>query len=250
MPEDDAGGGAAVALTRLAMGSVALESEGLSSAGFRSTDLASASFGSDGHGSATRIAASAGRGRGSGPGASPATGIMTTEPNIGDGWRPACRNSALAMIAVTAANASAPATMSFGLCSNMRIARPRAASASIAAALVPRRRRGISSSLAICLGTFLHLMSLLSWSGPQRRSERCDIARWLSRRRRERQRQCHGHAGSLVDLALHLDLPGVQANQPFHDRHPDAGAFVPPLIGSAGLEEGIADPLQVVGRDA
>ena len=52
--------------------------------------------------------------------------------------------------------------MSFGLCSSMRIARPRSSSASIAAAFAPRRRRrGISSSSAIRLGTFLHLMGLV-----------------------------------------------------------------------------------------
>ena len=91
----------------------------------------------------------------------PACGIATTEPNIGDGWCPACRNSALAMIALTAANASTPATMIFrtvkqnahheaalGLGFNGN--RTRAAAA-----------RGMSSSFATCLGTFLHLMRLV-----------------------------------------------------------------------------------------
>ena len=103
-------------------------------------------LGSDGTGSAARAAASTGRGRGNGlAGAATAAGILVTVPNIGDGWRPACRNSALAMMALTAANASAPATMSFGLCSSMRITRPRSASASITAVFALRRRRGMSS---------------------------------------------------------------------------------------------------------
>ena len=44
--------------------------------------------------------------------------------------------------------------------------------------------------------------------------------------------------------------PACKADQAFHDRQPEAGAFVPPLIGLAGLEERIADPLEIVGRDA
>src|ERR1019366_8889876 len=216
-------GDALVALTRLPSGSAAFGSAGL---------------GSTGDASAGFIAASTGRGRGNGPaGAKAAAGIGTTEPNIGDGWRPACRKSALAMMALTAANASAPATMSFGLYSKMRIARPRSASASTATARARRRRRGMSS-FAICLGTFLHLMSLILGCGSQRRSERCDIAGWLSRRRRVRQRQRDGHGGSFVDLALHGQLAGMQPDQGLHDRQPEAGAFVPPLIGLAGLEEG------------
>src|ERR1700732_515122 len=94
------------------------------------------------------------------------------------------------MMALTAAKASAPAITSFGLCSKMRIARPRSASAAIA--LAPRRRRGISSSLEFRLGTFLHLMSLvfMNWIldfRPQRRGERRDVAGGLGGAGRERQ---------------------------------------------------------------
>ena len=78
-------------------------------------------------------------------------GILVTVPNIGDGWRPACRNSALAMMALTAANASRPATMSFGLCSRTRITRPRSVSASTAAARAPR-----PSGAGIRLGRHWH----------------------------------------------------------------------------------------------
>ncbi len=70
-----------------------------------------------GLGSEDVASASTGRGRGSGlAGVNVATvGITTTEPNIGAGCWPFCRNSALAMMAQTAANASAAATVSFGL---------------------------------------------------------------------------------------------------------------------------------------
>src|SRR5258708_6144554 len=108
----------------------------------------------------------------------------------------------------------------------------------------PRRRRGVSS-FAICLGTFLHLMNLVLGSGSQRRSELCDITRRLSRRRRERQRQRDGHGGTFIDLALQDDLAALQSDQALDDRQPKTGAFAPPLIGLAGLEEGIADPFAV-----
>ena len=39
----------------------------------------------------------------------------STDPNMGDGCRPVCRNSALATIALTAVNTSAQASVSFGL---------------------------------------------------------------------------------------------------------------------------------------
>src|SRR5229473_8500325 len=131
----------------------------------------------------------------------------------------------------------------------MRITRPRSVSASTATAFAPRRRRRMSS-FAACLGTFLHLMNLVLGCGSQRRSELCDIACRLSRRPRERQRQCDGHGGTLINLALQGDLAGMQFDETLDDRQPEAGAFVAPLIGLAGLEERIADPLEIVGRDA
>src|ERR1700676_594409 len=249
-------GAALVALTRLVKGSALFGSAGFST-GFGSASLGSTTLGSTSLGSEDDVSASTGRGRGNGlAGADAGGGITTTEPNIGDGWRPACRNSALAMMALTAAKASAPAIMSFGLYSRIRIARPRSASASIAAA--PRRRRGLSLSSAICLGTFFHLMGLVFrlvfrlvlGCGSRRRVKRGDIAWRRCRRRHERQRQRHGHGGAFVDLALHRYLAGMHPDQAFHDRQPEAGAFVPPLVGLAGLEEGIPDPLEIVGRDA
>src|SRR5258707_9916417 len=100
---------------------------------------------------------------------------------------------ALATMALIAAKASAPAIRSFGLCSRMRIARLRSSLASIATALAPRRRRrGMSSSASILLGTFLHLISFGLLSASHARVKRCDIARWLLGRRREYERQCDG----------------------------------------------------------
>ena len=43
---------------------------------------------------------------------------------------------------------------------------------------------------------------------------------------------------------------GMKRDQALDDGKPEAGAFMATLIGLAGLEEGIANPLQVVGRDA
>src|SRR5882724_6743167 len=132
----------------------------------------------------------------------------------------------------------------------MRIARPRSASASITTVAAPRRRRRMSSCFAICLGTFLHLMGLVLGlgCGSQYRRERGDVARWLLGIWRERQRQRDSHGGAFVELALHAYLAGMQPDQALHDRQPEAGAFVPPLIGLAGLKEGIADALEIVGR--
>src|ERR1700730_4561552 len=152
-------------------------------------------------------------------------------------------------MALTAANASTPATMSFGLCSKIRMAKPRSAPAATALAR-RRRRRGISSSsLAICLGTSLHLVSWVLGCGSRGRSERCDIARWFERWRK-RKRPRDGHAGSFVDPALHSYLTAMQPDQAFHDRQAKTGALVAPLIRRASLKEGIADPLEIVGRDA
>src|SRR6185295_587685 len=115
-------------------------------------------------------------------------------------------NIALATMALTAAKASAPATRSFGLCSRMRIARLRSSLASIATALAPRRRRGISSSTSILLGTFLHLNHFDLMSASRRGIKRRDIARGLLDRRHECQRQGDRDRGALVDPALHRHL--------------------------------------------
>src|SRR5258707_12476623 len=117
MLEGTATGAALVALTRLPSGSRGLGSAGFGSdAGFGSeTSLGSgaglvseaglgskAGLGSEtGLGSEEEASASTGRGRGSGlAGDNVATvGITTTEPNIGAGCSPFCRNRALAAMA-------------------------------------------------------------------------------------------------------------------------------------------------------
>src|SRR5438270_10024472 len=118
------------------------------------------------------------------------------------------------MIAMTAANANAPATMSFGLRSRIRIARPCSASASALGVRVPRRRRGISSSLAVFLGTFFHLLVTMLRRGSRGRSKDRNIARWLLWQR-ERQRQRNDHAGTFVDPALHGEFAAMQGHQRF-----------------------------------
>src|SRR3954447_3510772 len=159
-------------------------------------------------------------------------------------------NTAFATMATTAAKASPPAIRSFGLCNRMRIARLRCSLASIATALAPRRRRGMSSFASILLGTFLHLNHFGLMSASRRRVKRCDIARGLLDRRRECDGQRDGDGGALVDPALHRHLAAMQRDQAFDDRQPEAGALVAPLIGLAGLKERIADPLQVFGRNS
>src|SRR5450631_1390466 len=108
----------------------------------------------------------------------------------------------------------------------MRIAKPRAASASTATVSAPRRRRGIPFSPAIFLGTLLHLMLPILDLGSRRRSERRDVACRLKHRRRERQRQRDGHCRTFANLALHRDLAAMQTDQAFDDRQPEAGAFM------------------------
>src|SRR5204862_5861096 len=134
------------------------------------------------------------------------------------------RNSALATMALIAAAASRPATMSFGLRSRIRISKP--CSCSTATALAPRRRRGISSSIADFLGTFLHLIGLFRRRGARRRRQRRDIAGGFARDRREDQRQRDGDRRALADPALHIHLAAMQGDEAFHDRQPEAGALV------------------------
>src|SRR5580698_3504219 len=165
--------------------------------------------------------ASTGRGRGIGlAGIAASAGKVTTVPNIGAGWRPACMNSALTMMAQTAANATAPPIISFGLCRKMRIARPYSDPCS--ASLARRRRRGISSSMVDFLGTFLHLKGWFRHRGTHRWSERCDVALGLDGLRCQRQRDRHG--GAFVDFAHHGHLATMQGNEALDDRHSETGA--------------------------
>src|SRR6266849_3124929 len=129
----------------------------------------------------------------------------------------------------------------------MRITRLRWVVASTAAE-PPRRRRGLSPSNAIALGTFLPLMGLVV--DARRLSEGCDVARRLIHRRGgEFNRQRNNNGGSLVDLAVHSHITAVQRNQALDDRQSEAGALVPALIGRAGLKERIADPLEILRPD-
>src|SRR3984957_14895173 len=115
-------------------------------------------------------------------------------------------NSALAMMAPTAASATAPAIMSFGLCKKRRSKRPCSTSASTATALEPRRG-GMSSSLINFLGTLFHLDGLFwgGWTGQG--GERCDVVGGFRGLRRQWQSDRHG--GSFVDLALHGHLAAM-----------------------------------------
>src|SRR5215471_12158846 len=115
------------------------------------------------------------------------------------------------MMALTAAKATRPASVSLGLCSRIRIARLRSVSTSTTAALAPRRR-GASSSLADFLGTFLH-QSRLVLNTMRRRHQRRNLAFALpSLRRRADERQLDGDGRPLSELALYRQLAEMQGD--------------------------------------
>ena len=154
------------------------------------------------------------------------------------------------MIALTAAKASTPATISFGLCSNMRIARPRS-SASIAATAA---RRGGGAACRRPRNLSRHFSSPDEVALTVRIATLASASRYCWPARDRRRLNASGNATVTVVPSLILlctvDLAGMQGDQAFDDRQAKAGAFVPALIGLAGLEEGIADPLEIFGRDA
>src|SRR4051794_12296824 len=123
------------------------------------------------------------------------------------------------MIAATAANASAPTAVSFGLWSNIRIARPRSASRSTAARAP--RRRDVSFCFELFLGTSLHLTGIMLGRQSGGRGKRGYIACRLGVRpqcyRRERQRQRYLHNSPLVELALNDQIAAMQRDKPFDD---------------------------------
>src|SRR6476620_5603141 len=136
-------------------------------------------------------------------------------------------------MALTAAAASAPAIISFGLCRNIRNSKPRSSEAAIAAALPPRRR-GMSSSIALFLGTFLHLLGLLDHGRTRRWGQRRNIAFRLALHRRcEPERQRNRNRGALADPALQTKLAALHADQALDDGKAKAGTFVATLIGLA-----------------
>ena len=94
----------------------------------------------------------------------------------------------------------------------------------------------------------LRIPALLLGRGRRRWRERRDVAGLAGTGRG--QRQHHRHRGALVDPARHHEVAAVERDQRLHDRQAKPGALVTALIGLAGLEERIADPLQIVGGDA
>ncbi|MGY3460194.1 hypothetical protein ACVWW5_005644 [Bradyrhizobium sp. LM3.4] len=265
------GGTDAVCLTRLVMGSPEPGVDEVASTGF--SGAFSAGLGSARNsvalGSSGEVSAPTGRGRGKGfdNGRDDGAGRLITVPNIGAGCRPVWRNSALATIALMAATATRPASVSFGLCSSTRTTRLRSVSTSITAALAPRRR-GAASSLADFLGTFLHqsglVLNLVVRFLTRHRRQRRDLALARLRRllirslsignlglwRRVDERQLDGDGGALAKPALYRQFAEMQRHEALHDRKSEAGSFVTALISLAGLEERRADALEIVRRDA
>src|SRR5689334_6674492 len=122
------------------------------------------------------------------------------------------------MMALTAANAISPATMSFGLCNSMRSNRPRSAGSSMMATARPRF--GLVS-FELALGPLLHLGHLDDRRAARGRRQRRDIT-GLMRRRREVQRQRDADGGALVDPALDPHLAAMHGHEILHDRQAEA----------------------------
>src|SRR5258708_2657868 len=64
------------------------------------------------------------------------------------------------------------------------------------------------------------------------------------------ERQPHRDARAFADAAADRDLAAVQFHQALDDREAEPGAVMAPVIGSARLEEGAADPRQILLADA
>src|SRR5262245_11522960 len=129
-------------------------------------------------------------------------------------------------MAVVTANASTPATTSFGLRRKRRITSPRSAAGSLAAAAARLRRRGVSSSsLVDRLGTLLHLGRRILLRRSHGRGERCNIVlRLRDESFGENPRQHDGDGSSLIDLALNAEFAAMQGDQALDDRQPEPGA--------------------------
>ena len=63
-------------------------------------------------------------------------------------------------------------------------------------------------------------------------------------------RQPHRHPRPLAQPAADIHVAAVQPHQALDDRQAEAGAVVPAVVGRARLEEGLAQPRQVVLADA
>ena len=63
-------------------------------------------------------------------------------------------------------------------------------------------------------------------------------------------RQTHDHARAFADTAADIDVAAMQFHQAFDNGETEPGAFVPPLVASSGLEEGLADARQIHLRNA
>src|SRR3954462_14102395 len=146
------------------------------------------------------------------------------------------------MMALTAENAIRPATMSFGLCSNMRMNRPRSATSSSAAT----RARLDLADLGLALGTLLHLVDRIYRRARHRRQGR-DVA-GRHHVRRAVQWQGGDHDRPLADPALNLQIAAMHGDQALDDRQAETGALVAALVQAfARLEERIADPREIAG---
>ena len=123
-------------------------------------------------------------------------------------------------------------------------------SASIAAAFAPRRRRrGISSSSSIRLGTFLHLMRLDPVTPD--RSAGFSVAT-LVRRRQQSARKSSGKVTVTVvpspTVLCTFISPSCRSDQPLHDRQTEAGAFV--LAADRSCRPGRTDRRSAPDRSA
>src|SRR5262245_24954798 len=64
------------------------------------------------------------------------------------------------------------------------------------------------------------------------------------------EREPHADMGAPAEPTADFDLAAVQRSQSLHDREPEAGPVVPPIIGRTRLEKRLAQARKIVLADA
>src|SRR5262249_34943316 len=153
---------------------------------------------------------------------------------------PDCMNSMLARIAADPTTATTNPTASRALQpSHCRTPGRTSASSSRRA---PERPARIAS-----LCTFLH--PHVRYVFRTRRHQSLDLAGFVHARSAI-ERQPDGRDGAFPKPAYDPQFAAVQRQQSLHDRQPESGPVVAPVVRGACLEERLADARHVVGVDA
>src|SRR5450755_2060652 len=202
------------------------------------------------------VCETAGRGRGS---TAPVGSLETTGSGliakIGAGCGPDCMNRPLTRINPTAATAINPPKTSRRWLATKRSTD--GSRAPMRSASVPLQKSAIPP-MEIISCTFLYGCLETGRGGRERRSVRVlrvpgtpDLAdRFGGAPALAIEREPHGHPRALAEAAAHVDFAAMQFHQPLDDGEPEAGAVVGAGMRSAHLEERIAEPAEVLGRNA